>query len=195
MTLAEFMKEEIQRLQRFGQMWTIEQVKQGKENFPDEMEPGEWDQQYLAYDELEPRPMTTPEELRALPDRIFAEIITVDEPSDDFGPYRWRRWSIKPFEGATEYRRVHLAERESAGTVAVKPLEWSPAIHGGECALGAAGLYHIYPYKLDGVDVFEVSNPFNHDNPTFPTKGAAQAAAQADYEARIRSALNGGQDG
>lgn len=60
--------------------------------------------------------------MSSLPDSIFAEIVTVDEVSEDFGPYRWRRWSIKPFDGATEFRRIlTMADFPSTGN---EEAEW-----------------------------------------------------------------------
>lgn len=40
------------------------------------------------------------------PGSIFVEVVIVAEDAPDFGPYRWRKWSVKPFDGSTEYRRV-----------------------------------------------------------------------------------------
>lgn len=40
------------------------------------------------------------------PDSIFVEIVSVEDDGPDFGPYRWRKWSVRPFDGSTEYRRV-----------------------------------------------------------------------------------------
>ncbi|WP_245316343.1 hypothetical protein [Mesorhizobium wenxiniae] len=73
--------------------------------------------------------------------------------------------------------------------VAVKALEWEDAIHGGWCALGAAGLYHVHIGYRDETRFYFFTNPFDHEPNDFCSEKAAKAAAQADFEARIRSAL------
>lgn len=50
MTLDEFMREELSRISRFGAMWHREH-RRNEEAFPMEMEPGEWDEQYRAFEE------------------------------------------------------------------------------------------------------------------------------------------------
>lgn len=49
MTLDEFVEEETKRARRFADYWRAEQKRGGKDNWPDEMPPGEWDQQYMAW--------------------------------------------------------------------------------------------------------------------------------------------------
>lgn len=71
-----------------------------------------------------------------------------------------------------------------AAQVTVKPLEWRDDGTNGHETDHAFGFYEVYPspegdmLSRDGVD-----------SGVFPTIEAAKAAAQADYDARIRSAL------
>lgn len=55
MTLEEFIAEETRRLAAFKKMWQAEMAKgetvDGEHLYPAEMNPGDWDDQYLSFDE------------------------------------------------------------------------------------------------------------------------------------------------
>lgn len=55
MTLEQFIADEALRIQRFADHWRRGQEKNGKEFWPDDMAPGEWDEQYLSFIDGEPQ--------------------------------------------------------------------------------------------------------------------------------------------
>lgn len=69
--------------------------------------------------------------------------------------------------------------------VAVKPLEWN----GGDCAETSIGLYTVVDNTDDEWFFTWHCYPYGDALGPFETRNAAEAAAQADYEGRIRSAL------
>lgn len=83
-----------------------------------------------------------------------------------------------------------LAERLLAGNGLVKPLEWQHyvdnAYRGGETAVAAPTLVGRYQCFGDG----SWADPYNFHPRRDSTLDEAKAAAQADCEARIRSALD-----
>ena len=97
-----------------------------------------------------------------------------------------RKWQASPFPEGTEYRR---AKAEPSGAVAVRPLEWR-AIGNG---MFEAQLYQVWHQWLsDGLWHSSVkTSPSKVEiiGRGFRSLEEARAAAQADYEARIRSAL------
>lgn len=54
MTLSEFINEQVEALCRFKLYWSEEHQTDSK-NFPMEMNPGDWDEQYNAFNELHDR--------------------------------------------------------------------------------------------------------------------------------------------
>lgn len=77
------------------------------------------------------------------------------------------------------------------GTGEVKPLEWAireHTIYPTYAAKSVAGMYHIVSKYITKETEFSVSIDGKHFAHSLNIEGA-QAAAQADYEARIRSAL------
>lgn len=51
MTVEQFVEEEITRLRAFIIFWN-NQRKENKEQFPKELPPGEWDEQFRAFEEI-----------------------------------------------------------------------------------------------------------------------------------------------
>lgn len=80
---------------------------------------------------------------------------------------------------------LSAAEPQPAPSVAVKALEWSDEDNGDFIAQSIVGWYHIGLPHL----TWNLMTP-NGDVQSFNTLKEAKAAAQADYEARIRSALS-----
>lgn len=84
---------------------------------------------------------------------------------------------------STLSRELAEARAERDAVVAVKPLEWTDGASMGGCyAVNAIATYFAY---LDG----SWTGPARHTVVTNGTLDEAKAACQADYEARIRSAL------
>ena len=82
-------------------------------------------------------------------------------------------------------------ERQLAEAREVKPLEWGPPLAGfHQAILPWGGKLEIMWDLVHGVETF-VLHPGTPDRKHFPTLEAAKAAAQADYEARILSAMKG----
>jgi len=84
------------------------------------------------------------------------------------------------------------------GGVRVKAIDWRDMTYNGvEEWLGHCALSQSFIVKDEGTgegDEFRfVVRPFLADRTSFPTVEAAKAAAQADYNARIRSAIQGGE--
>ena len=50
-TLDDWLKEEHQRIENFAAMWKLENTS-NPENWPNELEPGEWDEQLRAYESM-----------------------------------------------------------------------------------------------------------------------------------------------
>lgn len=82
------------------------------------------------------------------------------------------------------------------GQVAVKPLEWSSNTDDDEWYSdddptgNGLGLYWVFPSQVnDGKYELRIAGQRLGYVGTFPSPDAAKAAAQADYETRIRSAL------
>lgn len=80
---------------------------------------------------------------------------------------------------------LSAAEPQPAPSVAVKALEWSDEDNGDFIAQSIVGWYHIGLPHL----TWNLMTP-NGDVPSFNTLKEAKAAAQADYEARVSSALS-----
>jgi len=98
------------------------------------------------------------------------------------GQIMWNGLADVVSEATTEIRRV-AQEREAVG-VAVKPLEWEPdpdfgGLKSGEYRVRAGIWTHGYYWTKDD---YEAQTGFEDQD-------EAKAAAQADYEQRIRSAL------
>lgn len=86
-------------------------------------------------------------------------------------------------------RRADPVLADNATTAVVKPLEWrgEPPYHMARTAFGAFYCAEAIWDENKFVHV-KLSGPLIRDR-TYPTVEAAKAAAQADYERRIRSAL------
>jgi len=80
---------------------------------------------------------------------------------------------------------MSAAEPQPAPSVAVKALEWSDEDNGDFIAQSIVGWYHIGLPHL----TWNLMTP-NGDVQSFNTLKEAKAAAQADYEARVSSALS-----
>ena len=78
--------------------------------------------------------------------------------------------------------------RKLAEAREVKPLEWVPGIGDELIARSAYGKYAICKPWFTGRGMFWLRGIFNGN---YDSLEAAKAAAQADYEARILSALKG----
>lgn len=87
-------------------------------------------------------------------------------------------------EFANEFPAV-LAEQTQQG-VEVKKLEWEERGDSSHCAPSHIGHYHIFPGTGFSYDL---CGPVGGRLATFKRLEAAKAAAQSDYETRIRSAL------
>lgn len=74
-----------------------------------------------------------------------------------------------------------------APSVAVKALEWEAREDGSHCGTSAIGRYHVFPGTGFSYDL---CGPVGGRLSTHKRLSEAKAAAQADYEARIRSALS-----
>ena len=101
--------------------------------------------------------------------------------------YDWQDWTAQDIEDAEGIVRAYRAIAAlPAVQVGVKPLEWGVTAKREWTALGAAGYSSIVETLSPKGKFHEVIHAFGvlHD-----TLEAAKAAAQADYEARIRSAL------
>ena len=72
--------------------------------------------------------------------------------------------------------------------VGVKPLEWVDRIGNGKCKCEAETVVGLYGIYQDGAWIALRFNGYRISG-ALPTIEAAKAAAQADYEARIRSEL------
>jgi hypothetical protein len=83
----------------------------------------------------------------------------------------------------------------AAPAVAVKPLEWkgvqsSIGIDDHVQAITDFGVYRVYPEVADKFSIRPyLMTPFHSGVQNFKSEDEAKAAAQADYERRIRSAL------
>lgn len=84
------------------------------------------------------------------------------------------------------YAGLSAALAVVAGAVGVKPLEWEPESDGTHRANSSIGPYIIWPGTGFSYDL---TAPVGGRIGTHKRIDAAKAAAQADYEARIRSAL------
>jgi Lar family restriction alleviation protein len=73
----------------------------------------------------------------------------------------------------------------AGGGVRVKPLEW----HDNRHAQSILGVYSINSWSSGAFSILRPNKSYP-DNNSFPTVDAAKAAAQADYESRIFSALS-----
>lgn len=75
--------------------------------------------------------------------------------------------------------------------VAIKPLEWGETSYGSPEAISVAGIYRVTDAWDGGFNVNRGQVSFRGEDgrTNFPTMIAAKAAAHADYERRIRSAL------
>ncbi|MFY0633638.1 MAG: hypothetical protein JXQ91_07495 [Vannielia sp.] len=100
--------------------------------------------------------------------------------------------SLKEHIAALE---AELAAARDAALVEVKPLEWHervptpPAASGFWCeARTIVGLYEIHSFAGSN-SLFHLKTPDFGRMAQFDTLASAKAAAQTDYEARIRSAL------
>jgi len=81
-------------------------------------------------------------------------------------------------------RRVTLSDQERA--VEVKGLEWRQGYRDAGCSIVQASTFPFYQIRqLDDVIWLDIDN----HQAIYPSVDAAQAAAHADYEQRIRSAL------
>lgn len=74
---------------------------------------------------------------------------------------------------------------DSKETLAVKPLEWEPVSDRTDDADGMGKLYRVTRRETGAI----LKNSRYQDGDPYPSVEAAKAAAQADYERRIRSAL------
>jgi hypothetical protein len=96
-----------------------------------------------------------------------------------------------------EYKRAEAAEAELArrGQVQVKPLDWKT--QGKNHFSLAIGLTYLVTHDFDGWHVLIVigREMTGVVDGAFPTLEAAKAAAQADYESRIREAIVSPGDG
>jgi hypothetical protein len=133
------------------------------------------------------------------PERIWAEPGTDSYPSckdwDQGGICATTHW-----DGAVEYIRADIAALVDRiapvlqAPVRVKPLVWLPNTDyrtDGVIAGGFDGWWTCH--GSDDFATFEYSNPWGKTKYGFPSIEAAQAAAQADYTARILAALDGGE--
>lgn len=111
---------------------------------------------------------------------LRAELEKVKRERDDYK----RKW-----EQACAMGKVQAEAAERLAGARVKPLEWDEAIHGGWVALGAAGVYHVHVGHRNETRFYFFTNPFDHEPNEFCSEEKAKAAAQADYERRILSAL------
>lgn len=89
-----------------------------------------------------------------------------------------------------------LRHAEPCEPVAVKALEWSAeSPYHVARVLGIGGLHYSIERVDAAVTYFELKGMFVWPVRKFPTIDEAKAAAQANFESRIRSALIGGADG
>jgi len=97
------------------------------------------------------------------------------------------------FHAADKKMRALAAERDAAlaGAVRVKPLAW--AAFGKECirAETELGCYEIIWGFRNGQVWLDVPNIKGSNHVWHPAADLAKAAAQADYDARIRAAMKG----
>lgn len=84
----------------------------------------------------------------------------------------------------------HVAPKAEA--VTVKPLEWGETSYGNPEVTTIVGVYRINESMAGGWSVVagKLILKTSDGRVNFPTKDAAKAAAQADYEARILSAID-----
>lgn len=128
----------------------------------------------------------TPEMERAFIDAIGPETYVSDTPFGDTG-----NWVIDGDVNIIACLNAALAASPAPAVpvepvVKVKPLEWRDGYRDHRCTIVQAGSLPFYQIrKLDGLIWLDVDN---HQT-IYPTVEEAKAAAQADYETRIRSAL------
>lgn len=89
--------------------------------------------------------------------------------------------------GPYETRTLYSHPAPSGQAVAVEPLEWERLSNGNLRALGAFG-YRYIVHARSGSFLLHHAGSLSDDS--FETEEAAKAAAQADYERRILSALS-----
>lgn len=99
-------------------------------------------------------------------------------------PEQWRDKFMMELEQDRAQLTAYLQARESADGVKVKPLVWVKPPDWKDCDLCSEdGFYEICEGQL-------LFNPGSEVGSLFETLKAAKAAAQADYEARIKAALD-----
>lgn len=123
------------------------------------------------------------------PDLIQHRVKFADDPK----PTDWRdgdgvgMYPDEPGYLTVEVRNLYL-EEPTQGGVKVKELEWYKAGHGTDRADTILGRYKVWRHT-DGDGKFFWMNDRGNDG-TEKTLQSAKAAAQADYDASIRSALS-----
>ncbi|WGG61825.1 hypothetical protein [Brucella intermedia] len=126
---------------------------------------------------------TVPEEaVKAMPERIYAKVhgASTDVISGQRGLIGG--WNEHQRDGQAEYVRADLAFLSVQG--AVTALKWHQEDNGDFIAESVVGWYHIgLPHRM-----WNLTKP-NGEVLSFWTLDETKAAAQADYEARILSAL------
>lgn len=113
----------------------------------------------------------------------------VREYKQDDGPGGIEAWNLIADFAVDNADAIEAAlsatEPQPAPSVAVKALEWSDEDNGDFIAQSIVGWHHIGLPHL----TWNLMTP-NGDVPSFNTLKEAKAAAQADYEARVSSALS-----
>ena len=118
-------------------------------------------------------------------------------PDDLTSPDELPNHALMTCEQFVQYALIALARRGMGGEVAVNALRWeqnAPGIRGSEWAL-VRDFDRCYGVEPEGhvfkaaTSVFPSGEMSETSLGTYPTLEAAKAAAQADFDTRIRSAL------
>jgi hypothetical protein len=115
---------------------------------------------------------------------------TTFSTEDGWGRTNDKAEQLRRIEAAIE-TRVAFAKAGGAAAVIVKPLEWGSTSYGRPEAKSVIGVYRINGAMSGGWSVTAGARLLqDHDGrENFATMGAAKAAAEADYTARILSVI------
>jgi hypothetical protein len=120
----------------------------------------------------------------------FTDYFVKNYPGPDTIIYDPNWHAPKIFAAAHHAITAALSEQQ-AGEVKIKPLEW-PNDSDWNIATSELGRYVVRPClatNFSGQWLLRRAGAENSDKTLYPSEDAAKAAAQADYEQRIRSAL------